>query len=119
MASDLTQAFIQKYYVELCELLDVTEIAGKLFSKNIIDFVRKQEILFKGSTQEANSTFADYLYTHANKDTLDSFLQILEKDQQCPKHRDLGAAMRRDWAEFLCNSEVSGHFNAHKNKCSV
>lgn len=113
MASDFTQAFIQKYYDELCEEIDVTEIAGKLFSKKIIDFARKQEILSKGTTQEANSTFADYLYRHANKDTLDSFLQILEKEQQYPKHRDLGAAMRRDWDEFLRNSEVSGLFIAH------
>lgn len=109
MASDLTQAFIQKYYDELSELLDVAAIAGKLFSKKIIDFVRKQEIISKGSTQEANATFADYLYRHANRDTLETFIQILEKDPQYPKHKDLGAAMRKDWAELLSTSEVSGH----------
>ena len=105
MASDLTQAFIQKYYDELSELLDVAAIAGKLFSKKIIDFVRKQEIISKGSTQEANATFADYLYRHANRDTLETFIQILEKDPQYPKHKDLGAAMRKDWAELLSTSE--------------
>lgn len=109
MAADLPQAFIQKYYDNLCELLDVAAIAAKLFSKKIIDFVRKQEILSKRSTQEANSTFADYLYRHANKDTLETFLQILEKDQQYPKHKDLGATMRKDWAEFLRTAEVSGY----------
>ncbi len=107
--SDLTQTFIQKYYDELCKSLDVAAIAGKLFAKNIIDFVRKQEIISKGSTQEANATFADYLYRHANKDTLKTFLQILEKDPQYPKHKDLGAAMRKDWTELLSTSEVSGH----------
>ena len=107
--SDLTLEFIQKYYGKLCELLDVAAIAGKLFSKKIIDFVQKQEIVSKGSTQEANATFADYLYRHANKDTLETFLQILEKDPQYPKHKDLGAAMRKDWAELLSASEVSGH----------
>lgn len=109
MAADLTQSFIQKYYDDLCELLDVAAIAAKLFSKKIIDFMRKQEILSKRSTQEANSTFADYLYRHANRDTLEMFLQILETDRQYPKHKDLGARMRMDWAEFLHTAEVSGH----------
>ena len=107
MASDHIQTFIQNFYDDLCEELDVTAIASKLFSKKIIDFARKQEICLKGNTQEANSAFADYLYRHANKNTVEDFLQILEKDSQYPKHKDLGAAMRTEWAEFLCDSEVS------------
>ena len=108
--SDLTQGFIQKYYNELCELLDVAAINRKLFSKKIIDFARKQEIdSKKGSTQDANEILADYLYRHANRDTLETFFQILEKDPQYPKHKSLGAAMRKDWAELLIASEVSGH----------
>lgn len=112
MASNLTQKFIQRYYVELCEGIDIAVIAGKVFAKGIIDYSRHQEIRSrsKGSTQEANSVFADYLYTHANEQTLDSFLQILEKDQQYPKHQDLGAAMREDWIKFLPNSEVSRNY---------
>ena len=108
--SDLTQAFIQKYYDKLCELLDVAAINITLFSKRIIDFARKQEIdSKKGSTQDANVILADYLYRHAIRDILETFLQILEKDPQYPKHKDLGAAMRKDWAELLSASEVSGH----------
>lgn len=115
MASDHIQTFIQNFYDQLCEGLDSAAIAAKLFSKKIIDFTRKQEILSKGSTQEANSAFADYLYRHANKKTVENFLQILEKDNQYPKHKDLGAVMRKDWTDFLCDFEVS-EFMALRNK---
>ena len=102
------QKIIKTNMAVLGECLQLGRILLDLFSKDIIDMDKKKELrhLTDSKPKYANEVFLEELYVNIDENKFLSFVKILVKEKENPRHEELASVLLKESCFTLEDLEV-------------